>query len=256
MSVSFSLRQGSITSQEIMRVGTLTWSYMIRGATFYEECIQWNGTRWYETVWNNTLQYCIVSEVSPIWDAFLTYCNHSTLCAVSLICPNNCDWILYCHSTHFVCSASSARISLDPTISTCCFHLVNLGPELKGARPGSVQCSWCLRRSSPHWPHCTHLYTSVHICTHLYIVTDVAGCCQRSIHLHKASLSWTLKDMLRHTKFSAVKYLGVDQPVILRLSPIARLLFNPLDDPVLEYQALTSLKLLLPLSHIVCGTSR
>lgn len=162
MSVSFSLRQGSITSQEIMRIGTLTWSYMIRGATFYEECIQWNGTRWYETVWNNTLQYCIVSEVSPIWDAFLTYCNHSTLCAVSLICLNNCDWILYCHSTHFVCSASSARISLDPTISTCCFHLVNLGPELKGARPGSVQCSWCLRRSRPHWPHCTHLYTSVH----------------------------------------------------------------------------------------------
>ena len=101
-----------------------------------------------------------------------------------------------------------------------------------------------------------HTDHTVHICTNLYTVTDVTGCCQRSIHLHKASLSWTLKDMLPHTKFSAVKYLGVDQPVILRLSPIARLLFNPLDDPVLEYQALTSLKLILPLSHIVSGTSR
>ena len=236
-----------------MRVGTLTWSCMIRGATFYEECIQWNGTRWYETVWNNTLQYCIVSEVSPIWDAFLTYCNHSTLCAVSLICLNNCDWILYCHSTHFVCSASSARISLDPTISTCCFHLVNLGPELKGARPGSVQCSWCLRRSRPHWPHCTHLYTSVHICTLSQMSQDAASA--RYIYT-RPPCHGRWKEMLPHTKFSAVKYLGVDQPVILRLSPIARLLFNPLDDPVLEYQALTSLKLSLPLSHIVSGTSR
>ena len=71
--------------------------------------------------------------------------------------------------------------------------------------------------------------------------TSTQGLCVMDVEWHVATM-WN--------------HFSVDHPVTLRLSPIARLLFNQLDDPVLEYQALTSLKLSLPLSHIVCGTSR
>lgn len=184
--------------------------------------------KWYETVWNNTLQCtCIVSEISSICDEFLAYCNHSTLCALCLTCFNMSLICLH--------SSERSRISLDPTISTCCFHRVNLGPELKGARPGrkytKIQVNYYTQQEST--------------------TADLTGCCQRSIHLHKAFVSWTLNDMLPQCET-----FQCGSPGDMRLSPIARLLFNQLDDPVLEYQALTSLKLSLPLSHIVRGTSR
>ena len=114
-----------------------------------------------------------MSEISSICDEFLTYCNHSTLCALCLTCFNMS--LICLHS-----SSERSRISLDPTISTCCFHRVNLGPELKGARPGrkytKIQVNYYTQQEST--------------------TADLTGCCQRSIHLHKAFVSWTLNDML------------------------------------------------------------